>query len=101
MAPPQRTRHVRTPANRGKRTARASRGDVSCPLRAGHGRSGQRGGPLAWADAGLRRMRSAKLRDHAESRPADRELAELRVDAAELVEPRLVRALDLGLAHRQ
>src|SRR5581483_5872895 len=43
----------------------------------------------------------AQLREDAEGRPAERELGELGVDAAELAAPVVVRLLDLDAAHRQ
>src|SRR5438552_13964483 len=48
-----------------------------------------------------RRLRGANLSKYSERRLADRQLVELGVDAAELVGPALVAALDLDLAQRQ
>src|SRR5205807_1740725 len=44
---------------------------------------------------------AAELGEDAERRLADRELVELRIDAAELAGAALVAALDLDLAHRE
>ena len=49
----------------------------------------------------MRGLGSPELGENAESRLADRQLVELGVDAAELLSPALVTALDLDPAHRQ
>ena len=67
------------------------------------GREGK--GPDAEQVQKLRELHARRLRSDPRENPerglADRQLVELGVDAAELVDPALVAGLDLDLAHRQ
>src|SRR5829696_953654 len=92
-------------------TASSSRSRGSGSWRSTRSRSPRRspcsrccsGSPRAPSGAAARKRSSARpdLREHAERRLADGQLAELRVDARARVAARLVRLLHLGAAHRE